>query len=812
MISPLRLLSRTALAAVALACALGGCARGDDGTDAGYDAGPPAPRDGGEVDPDTGAPSCAGDEECDDGLACNGAERCVDGACAAGVAVRCDDEVACTIDRCEEPDATCASDPDSTRCSADERCHATDGCRPLVRCEADADCDDGAACNGAERCTPGAADADARTGCAPGAPIVCDDGIACTTDRCVNPSGTCDHVPTECPPGGSRGCITRCGSAGNQSCDAECRWQACEPPAETCNGVDDDCDGLVDQSFECAQGVAGTCTTGCGSMGTRTCDASCAWGACAPPTEVCNGLDDDCDGACDDGFACCAGTSESCVASCGTTGTRACSGGCAWGVCVPPAEVCNGLDDDCNGACDDGFACCAGSTGACTTSCGTTGSRVCSGTCAWGACAPPAEVCNGVDDDCNGTCDDGFACCAGASGSCTIGGCAGTRTCSAGCAWGACALGAAPPNDTCAGTIPTISASGTFAFGTCAASNSFTASCGGGAAAPDVVYRLSITQVSDVVLETTASTFDTVLHLRSGASCPGTELACDDDGGAGTLSRITRRLVPGTYWVVVDGSGAASQGTGTLSATLTPVVPANDQCAAAITLSGSTGTRTDTFDGASRTATDCRSGAELWYRFTVTERTVVYFDTFGSAFDTAISIRAACGTGMVECVDDACGVTQDQLVRVVTPGTYHVAVHAFSAATYVGTVALRWAFMRAASGANTRITGNGTFSGTTGGTGVMSGACAGGGPEDGWYFTRCPSASGTVTAETCTRASWDTVLYVRSGGDVELGCNDDACSTQSRVSATYGGPGVYMIVVDGFGSAAGSYSVAVTGL
>ena len=46
------------------------------------------------------------------------------------------------------------------------------------------------------------------------------------------------------------------------------------PSAETCNTIDDDCDGLVDE---------GACSGGCGDV------------------ELCNNLDDDCNGAVDDG-------------------------------------------------------------------------------------------------------------------------------------------------------------------------------------------------------------------------------------------------------------------------------------------------------------------------------------------------------------------------------------------------------------------------------------------------------------------------------------------------------------------------------
>src|SRR5690606_13387545 len=130
--------------------------------------------------------------------------------------------------------------------------------------------------------------------------------------------------------------------------------------------------------------------------------------ACAPPAETCNGMDDDCDGAPDDGFACALGASVSCTTSCGTTGSGACTSACAipsGAACTPPAEVCNGVDDDCDGTRDEGFACAAGQSASCTTSCGSTGTGTCTSACmpaAPSACALPAESCNGIDDDCDG--------------------------------------------------------------------------------------------------------------------------------------------------------------------------------------------------------------------------------------------------------------------------------------------------------------------------------------------------------------------------------------------------------------------------
>lgn len=96
-------------------------------------------------------------------------------------------------------------------------------------------------------------------------------------------------------------------------------------------------------------------------------------------------------------------------ASGGASGTAGASGGGAGGACTK--EICNGIDDDCDGQPDNGFACVKGSgPKACSTSCGTTGQQTCSAACALSACAPPAETCNLVDDDCNGLCDEVAGC------------------------------------------------------------------------------------------------------------------------------------------------------------------------------------------------------------------------------------------------------------------------------------------------------------------------------------------------------------------------------------------------------------------
>ena len=87
--------------------------------------------------------------------------------------------------------------------------------------------------------------------------------------------------------------------------------------------------------------------------------------------ERCDGLDNDCDGATDEGF----GVGEACAAgtgACERAGVRACAEDGASAACAarpgdPVAEICNGLDDDCDGVVDNpaGASCQAAGDGGC---------------------------------------------------------------------------------------------------------------------------------------------------------------------------------------------------------------------------------------------------------------------------------------------------------------------------------------------------------------------------------------------------------------------------------------------------------------
>ena len=97
--------------------------------------------------------------------------------------------------------------------------------------------------------------------------------------------------------------------AGTQTCAAGA-WSTCTgqvtPGAETCNNLDDDCDGSTDETVtqSCYTGATGTSGVGVCAPGLQACTAG-SWGSCAgqvtPSAELCNALDDDCDGTVDNG-------------------------------------------------------------------------------------------------------------------------------------------------------------------------------------------------------------------------------------------------------------------------------------------------------------------------------------------------------------------------------------------------------------------------------------------------------------------------------------------------------------------------------
>ena len=161
-----------------------------------------------------------------------------------------------------------------------------DASGPAV-CASDADCDDGLFCNGPETCDPadGAAGAD---GCVAGE-SPCADGCDEASDTCDGSCADADGDGVEDAACGGSDCDDDDANRfpGNpEVCDAEDHDEDCDD--STYGEVDEDMDG-VDDARCCNVDRFGASTCG------RDCDDSESNVSPLAP-EVCNGVDDDCDG------------------------------------------------------------------------------------------------------------------------------------------------------------------------------------------------------------------------------------------------------------------------------------------------------------------------------------------------------------------------------------------------------------------------------------------------------------------------------------------------------------------------------------
>ncbi len=523
-----------------------------------------------------------------------------------------------------------------------------------------------------------------RTAGSTGLILVAVFGTACATGG--SGDGT-DTPPSDAAIGGI--------DAGLADASLDAGLDACTPQPETCNGRSDDCDAEVDEDFAT---LGDPCQVGLGEClrsGTMVCNPDgdgvvCDATAGVPAVELCDGLDNNCDGFADEiyDFAvfCDGADTDQCAEAhfiCDGNGGIVCGDTTGDNV-----ELCNGLDDDCDLATDEGFglgvACDGDDADACAE--GVVACDGAGGTTCGDATGNSVELCNGVDDDCDLTIDDGFA----VGGTCAVGVGAcqalGAYVCT-GDGLGVSCVGSpgtptaetcgdaidqdcngldptCPSNDLTAGAI-NISAGGTFAVDLGAAHDNYNSSCGLGGGR-DVFYTFTLPAAEVVYLDTFGSDYDSTVEVVAGScAAMGASQACFDDSCAVRQSQGALALAAGTYCVVVDQFNNG-QTTGATSLTFTRGGRTGTAISGAGTRTGTTCTGTNVTTGTCQTNSTAKDVGYYFMSCPATPSTVDASTCTGTAFDSVVYVRRAGATTDVACSDDACSLQSSFTGAVVS--------------------------------------------------------------------------------------------------------------------------------------------------
>jgi hypothetical protein len=386
---------------------------------------------------------------------------------------------------------------------------------------------------------------------------------------------------------------------------------------------------------------------------------------------------------------------------------------------------------------------------------------------------------------------------------------------------------AQPGNDGCGGAIAI--GLGAVTGTTVNAANDGSTGCGTTEESPDVYYAFAAPASADFQVTTCDgnTNYDTVLSVHS--ACPATaanEIACNDDTCDLRSTLTFHAEWQHLYYIRVSGYNGRS-------GDFTLVVrqlgrPANDTCATAAAISGTSGvlngdTTTALSEGDSTCGLTTGSPA-VFYRWTAPADGTFRVNTCnGASYDTVLSLSTGCpqtSLNVIDCNDDNCGRQSRLAASVLGGASYFIRVGGFNGDR--GAFQLSWSFEPAPTpndfcdGAQRMSLGVVRGSNVT--ARLESPICFGHDAQVLYYRFRSP-VNGIVHIDTCSpETSFDTVLSVHTGCPATsanaIACGDDGCGPSGLSSSVSfsARPGVdYIVRVAGFSTgASGPFALTAT--
>jgi hypothetical protein len=178
---------------------------------------------------------------------------------------------------------------------------------------------------------------------------------------------------------------------------------------------------------------------------------------------------------------------------------------------------------------------------------------------------------------------------------------------------------------------------------------------------------------------------DSKMAAYDGAGCPGAAaIACNDDS-CGLISELSFNAVGGNSYTFQLGNyplGGAAQGSATMTITQPPPPPLGEGCANPFIIAGYGSFPFDNTAATTDTQFGCSMTNDLWYLWNAPSSGSTCITTCGqTAIDSKLAAYdgGTCGSPIVACSDDNCGLQTTISINAVAGQNYLIQLGAFSA-------------------------------------------------------------------------------------------------------------------------------------